>query len=127
MSNPLEIGNAPAKAQLTIVRGDAWYRTMRMKTGSATGPAVDLTGSLVIAAVHRSIGGPVLFEATVTVVDAVEGAVEVSISAEQSLSLKGGSYADDTLGEHWLVIRLRGADGREVALVHARIRAIGKQ
>lgn len=127
MSNPLEIGNAPAKAQLTIVRGDAWYRTMRMKTGSATGPAVDLTGSVVSAAVYRSLGGPVLFDAMVAVIDALEGVVEIGISAEQSLMLKGGAYADDTSGEHWLVIRLRGTNGREASLVHARIRAIGKQ
>ena len=115
-----EIGNSPAQATLTMVQGDDWSRTFKLRRGTPTGDPIDLTGCTLSAAIYQTDGKREV-ELPVTPVDLAQGEVSVVISDTVSSSLSAKAFDSDPRGEHLFVIRLTDVVGNTRTLLHARM------
>jgi hypothetical protein len=123
MSTPRgpEIGGQPAYATLTMVRGDEWSRVLTLRSGSATGPVIDLTGSALSCDIRKTPGGAVLSTPNLTVVSAVGGQVQITITEDMSLGLSAGAYAGDEAGVYHLTLRMSDSLQQMRTLLSVRV------
>ncbi len=76
----------PTRTDLFIVRGDTERLSLQI-FATNNGPVQDVTGWSFLAQIRDTPGGTVLASATITIVDALQGLVDVNWSAAQTASL----------------------------------------
>lgn len=112
-----ELGGKPGAATLTIVRGDQWRRPFTLRSGSATGDPIDLTGATLTAFIVVALGDAEhVAEVPLTVDDTTLGACTIDVTEETSALL-----VNDT--PYFLVIRM--VDSLDQARTLAQIRLQG--
>lgn len=119
-----EIGGKPAYATLTMVRGDEWSRVLTLRSGSATGPAIDLTGSTLSCDIRKTPGGAVLASPPVSVQNAAAGQVLIIIDEALSNSLSAGVYDGDEAGQYRMSLRMNDALGQTRTLLEVALQLL---
>ena len=76
----------PGRLNLSFNRGDAWSRTLDFDE-----PA-DITGYTFAAGLYSTVTGDLVQAITTTVVDAVTGQVNLSLTAVQTAAIPAGTY-----------------------------------
>lgn len=88
-------------------QGDDYNQTMIFK--NSDGSFVDLTGSIVKFTVRRKIDGSIIIQKTLTVLDAVEGRVKVSLTNTETNTLSWTYLFDYEMTDAtWLVTTILG-------------------
>lgn len=118
--NEIEIGLKPAAAQLTLVKGDQWRRSLTLHDADS---AYNATGATLSASVTRSAGGAEVFAPTLTVVNASLGQYTIDISETQSAALTASDPRNPN-GWYWLTLRLQDAAGVTMTLAQIRVQVV---
>jgi hypothetical protein len=120
-----EVGGLPAEATLTMISGDAWSRTLKLRRGSASGVPIDLTGCTITARICGALSGSVEANLPVTPINLAAGEVRIDISEAVSRSLQAGAFDRDPTGGHVMVIRLLDLSGETRTLLRIRMQVRG--
>lgn len=116
-----DIGEKIPTARLTLARGDSWEALAKFTLVSVTGDPVDLSDDTLSATVSKDVGGTSIFSPTINISDPTSGQALIYISADQSLLLTPGVYANDSAGQYWLVVRMITPDDQRTTLFRAII------
>ena len=89
------------------------------------GSALSLIGaSFQATVVHESKPATVITNATVTVVDAAAGLIDLSLTAEQQALLTPGVYSKDPDGAYEIHLRLTDAFGDALSVLRLKLQLI---
>lgn len=84
--------DSPATYNLQLVAGDGRVRRFLLKKPDGT--AFDLTGWSVVAHIRNKPRGTLILAPAVSIADAVNGTIELTITTTQSLAIPTGAYWD---------------------------------
>lgn len=119
------VGAFAAQASVLLRKGDSWKRRVLFRVASASGSPLNLTGAAFAASVVRaskpdtSIGS-----ATVTIVDASGGTIDLSLTSEQQSVLTPGAYEKDPDGAYEIHVRLTDAFGDVFSVLRLKVQLV---
>ena len=117
-----EIGNRPAEARLSLVRGDQWTRTFKFYEDAAHTTPFDLALASFTAHVYRTLGEDPTATLIVSVTDAPGGELLIDMPESVSRLLQAGVYPKDPDGQHWILVRMvNDGDTRTVLKIFLQV------
>lgn len=119
-----EIGSFPAKAQLTLVKGDQWSRRVFFREGSASGAPINLTGCTVTASLLKASNFLEIGTVPTTIVDAAQGELSMVIDEALSGSLAAGAYMNDADGAYLVAVRLLDGNGDRITVLNMNLQIV---
>lgn len=115
------VGSFPATVSVHLVKGDDWLRQVTFKDDSTNGAPVNLTGSTFDVVIVRPESSDVLARPAVSVVNATQGVISISIDATTTENLKAGLYVADPDGLYFVVLRITDSQGNVFTVLRIKL------